>query len=54
MSIALAFAPVGIAAAVCWGLHRINRGRNWFRTGELIFWDVIALVVVYLGWLRWF
>ncbi len=46
--------PIGIAAALCVGLHRLNRRRRWFRIGELIFWDVIVLVVVYLLWLRWF
>jgi len=25
-----------------------------FCTGELIFWDAIILVVIYLVWLRWF
>ncbi len=54
MSFALSLVPVGVAAVMCFGLHRLNRGRNWFRLGELIFWDVILLIIVYLIWLRWF
>lgn len=54
MNVALGLVPVGIAAVLWWGLHRLNRGRHWFRTGELVFWDVIILVIVYLIWLRWF
>ena len=50
----LGFVPVGIAAALWFGLHRLNRGRGWFRLGELIFWDVVILVLVYLIWLRWY
>jgi hypothetical protein len=35
-------------------LHRLNRVKGWFRIGELIFWDAIALVLIFLVWLRWF
>ena len=35
-------------------LARLNARRGWFRLGELIFWDLIVLVVVFLIWLRWF
>jgi hypothetical protein len=46
--------PLGIAA-LCWlTLHRLNRVKGWFRIGELIFWDAIALVLTFLVWLRWF
>lgn len=54
MSAVLGLVPVGIAAALCIVLHRFNRRRDWFRIGELIFWDVIVLIVTYLLWLRWF
>ncbi|MDH3318020.1 MAG: hypothetical protein OER43_19965 [Gammaproteobacteria bacterium] len=54
MNLLLGLVPVGIAVALCVGLHRLNRGRGWFRIGELIFWDAIILVIVYLIWLRWF
>jgi hypothetical protein len=46
--------PLGIAALGCLALHRVNRRRGWFRIGEVIFWDAILLVVVFLVWLRWF
>ena len=46
--------PVALAGIGWYGLHRLNRGRGWFRIGELIFWDVILLVLVYLVWLVWF
>jgi hypothetical protein len=36
------------------GLARLNRRKAWFRLGEVIFWDVIALILVFLIWLRWF
>ena len=54
MSLALGLAPVVLAAIGWYGLYRLNRGHGWFRTGELIFWDVILLVLVYLVWLVWF
>ncbi len=47
-------APVVIAAAL-WGfLWRINKRRNWFTIGEVIFWDAIILIIAQLVWLRWF
>ena len=46
--------PLGVAALGWLGLHRLNRGRGWFRIGELIFWDATLLVVTFLVWLRWF
>ncbi len=45
---------MGIAVVAWWGLARVNRALRWFRLGELIFWDAIILVIVYLLWLRWF
>jgi len=50
----LSLVPLAVAAGLWWGFHRLNRRRRWFRTGELVFWDAIALIVVYLLWLRWF
>ena len=54
MTAALHLIPVAIAALGWYGLYRLNRGRRWFRLGELIFWDAILLIVVFLTWLRWF
>ncbi len=54
MSWTIGFLPMGIAAMLFWGLARVNRVKKWFRVGELIFWDAIILVIVYLIWLRWF
>ena len=34
--------------------YSFNRSRRWFSTGELIFWDAIALVILQLVWLIWF
>ena len=50
----LHFVPLGIAALGWLVLHRLNRAGGWFRFGELIFWDVIVLVLTFLIWLRWF
>jgi ABC-type sugar transport system ATPase subunit len=50
----LAFVPLGLAAALWYALHRVNRRRGWFRPGELIFWDAIALILITLAWLHWF
>jgi hypothetical protein len=46
--------PLAIAALGWLALHRLNRAGRWFRIGELIFWDAIVLILVFLGWLRWF
>lgn len=46
--------PLGISAALWLALARVNRSRDWLRTGELVFWDAIILIVVFLVWLRWF
>jgi len=50
----LNFVPFAIAALIWWGLAFISRRMNMMRIGELIFWDAIILVIVYLIWLRWF
>ncbi|MHC4891562.1 MAG: hypothetical protein ACYTEO_19080, partial [Planctomycetota bacterium] len=54
MSWYVGFIPLVIAAGVWWTLARLNRVVRWFRLGELIFWDAIILVIIYLVWLRWF
>ena len=32
----------------------LNRRNRWFTVGEIIFWDVIVLILIQLMWLRWF
>jgi hypothetical protein len=46
--------PLAIAAAFGVLLHKANRSRQWLRLGELIFWDAVLLIVVFLVWLIWF
>jgi hypothetical protein len=46
--------PLAVAACAGYLLHRVNRPRGWLRIGELIFWDVVLLIVVFLVWLIWF
>ena len=46
--------PLAIAAGLGAVLHRVNRSRGWLRLGELIFWDVVLLILVFLVWLIWF
>jgi hypothetical protein len=46
--------PLIMAALGWYGFARINRGKGWFRLGEMIFWDAVFLVLVFLVWLRWF
>lgn len=46
--------PIGIAAALWFGLARLNRATGWLRTGEVVFWDAILLVLTFLVWLNWF
>ena len=54
MSAALHLVPVAVAALGWYGVHRLNRSKGWFRIGELVFWDVIILILVFLVWLKWF
>ncbi len=43
------------AAVLCWYLlYRVNKPRQWLRVGELIFWDAVLLIVLFLIWLIWF
>ena len=46
--------PVAIAVGVGYLLHRVNRPRQWLRIGELIFWDIVLLIIIFLIWLIWF
>ena len=46
--------PLGLAACGWLALQRLNRAKGWFRPGEVVFWDAVLLVVVFLVWLRWF
>ena len=44
-----------LLAAIVWAVFwRVNHERKWFTVGEMIFWDVIVLVLIQLVWLRWF
>jgi hypothetical protein len=46
--------PIALSGACWYGVFKINRSRHWLRFGEVIFWDVILLIVIGLVWLRWF
>jgi len=54
MTVLLGLVPVAIAGVGWWGIWRLNRHYGFFRIGEVIFWDSVLLVLVYLAWLRWF
>ena len=54
MNATLSIIPIGLAAIVWYGLHKLNRSHSWFRIGELMFWDAVVLIVIYLVWLKWF
>ena len=54
MTAAVHLIPIGISA-LCWvGLFLVNRRTRWFRVGEIIFWDAILLIIIFLAWLKWF
>jgi len=46
--------PLGVTAALWYLVSRLNRSSGWLRIGEVVFWDAILLIVVFLVWLRWF
>jgi hypothetical protein len=46
--------PLALAGCLSYLLYRVNKPRQWLRVGELIFWDVVFLIVVFLIWLIWF
>jgi hypothetical protein len=54
MSAFIPFVPLAAAVLFGWQFWHFNRRRGWFSVGELIFWDVIALVLFQLVWLIWF
>jgi hypothetical protein len=51
---ATSFVPLILAAVVWLAFWRLNRKTGWFTVGEVIFWDVIILILIQLVWLRWF
>ncbi len=54
MSAAVHLIPVAISAIGWYGIYRLNRGKGWLRIGEVIFWDAILLILVFLLWVKWF
>lgn len=46
--------PLALSVLFWFAFHRFNRRIGFFRLGEEIFWDAIALVVIFLFWLRFF
>ena len=46
--------PIAISALGWYGVYLLNRRKGWFRIGEVIFWDAIILILVFLIWLKWF
>ncbi len=54
MSTLIVFLPVPVAVLVGWLFYRFNRERRWFSVGEMIFWDIIVLIVLQLLWLIWY
>lgn len=51
---ATSFVPLILAAVVWLVFWRLNRKTGWFTIGEVVFWDVIILILIQLVWLRWF
>jgi len=54
MNLIVLFVPLFAAVLFAWWFWWFDRNRGWCSTGELIFWDVIALIVFQLVWLIWF
>ena len=54
MSALVHLIPLAIAGLGWLALWRLNRRLGWFRIGEVVFWDAILLILVFLVWLRWF
>jgi len=46
--------PVAFSCLGWYLLYLLNRRKGWFRIGELIFWDAIILILVFLVWLMRF
>jgi hypothetical protein len=54
MSLIVLFVPPVAAILFGWWFWRFNSRRGWFTTGEVVFWDVIVLILFQLIWLIWF
>ena len=54
MTPAIHLVPLVISALGWYGVYALNRRKGWFRIGEVIFWDAIILILVFLVWLKWF
>ena len=53
MSPVLLLLPVAATLALAWLFWRINRMKQWFMTGEMIFWIITLLIVLELISLIW-
>ena len=51
---AASFVPLILASVVWFAFWSVNRVKRWFTIGEVIFWDVIVLILIQLVWLQWF
>lgn len=51
MSGAVYLLPLALSAVGWWGLNRLNKRTGWFRIGEIIFWNCILTIIVFLIWL---
>jgi hypothetical protein len=54
MSPIIHLVPVALSGIGWYLLYLLNRRKDWFRIGEVIFWDAIILILVFLVWLIWF
>ena len=54
MSVLIPFVPLAAVILFSWWFWGVNKRRGWFTAGELLFWDVIVLVIFQLAWLIWF
>jgi hypothetical protein len=54
MSPVIHLIPLGLAGIGWYLLYLLNRRKAWFRIGEVLFWDAIILILVFLVWLIWF
>ncbi len=46
--------PVAGAMVGWYAVYRVNRRYRWLRIGEVIFWDIVLLIILFLAWLIWF
>lgn len=54
MSPIIHLVPVAFSGLGWYLLYLLNRRKGWFRIGEIIFWDAIILILVFLVWLMRF